>query len=68
MTKGYVSLDDLRVFIQPWQVECGYRDAEVKADFTMTGENTGETVTVKKGTVLTASAAYPVCSLLRILR
>ena len=53
VTKGYVSLDDLTVFIQPWQVECGYRDAEVKADFTMTGENTGETVTVKKGTVLT---------------
>ena len=53
VTEGYISLDDLKVFIQPWQVDCQYKAAQVQSDFTMTGENFGTEIAVKKGTVMT---------------
>ena len=53
VTKGYVSLDDLMVFIQPWQVAHQYKSAEAQADFILLGEKYNEDMQVKQGTIMT---------------
>jgi|GEM_PF-6469425 len=53
VTKGYVSLDDLTVFIQPWQVAHQYKAAEAQTDFVLLGEKYNEDMQVKQGTIMT---------------